>query len=41
MVPVGRVTDEWPFVGGIDALASHETGGVVAFGDSQGRAWRE
>src|SRR5918911_4127382 len=33
-MPVGRITDEWFFVCGIDVLASHETGGVVALGDS-------
>ena len=33
-MPVGKITDEWYFVSGIDVLASHETGGVVALGDS-------
>src|SRR5262249_58091550 len=33
-MPVGKITDEWFFVSGIDVLASHETGGVVALGDS-------
>ena len=33
-MPVGKITDEWFFVSGIDVLASSETGGVVAFGDS-------
>ena len=33
-MPVGKLTDEWFFVSGIDVLASHETGGVVALGDS-------
>ena len=33
-MPVGKITDEWYFVCGIDVLASEETGGVVALGDS-------
>jgi lysophospholipase L1-like esterase len=33
-MPVGKITDEWFFVSGIDVLASRETGGVVALGDS-------
>ena len=33
-MPVGKITDEWFFVSGIDVLASNETGGVVALGDS-------
>jgi lysophospholipase L1-like esterase len=33
-MPVGKITDEWFFVSGIDVLTSHETGGVVALGDS-------
>ncbi len=33
-MPVGTITDEWYFVSGIDLLASKQTGGVVAFGDS-------
>lgn len=33
-MPVGKVTDEWFFVSGIDVLASAETGGVVCLGDS-------
>jgi lysophospholipase L1-like esterase len=33
-MPVGKITDEWFFVSGIDVLASAETGGVVALGDS-------
>jgi lysophospholipase L1-like esterase len=33
-MPVGKLTDEWFFVSGIDVLASAETGGVVALGDS-------
>ena len=33
-MPVGKITDEWFFVSGVDVLASSETGGVVALGDS-------
>ena len=33
-MPVGKITDEWFFVSAIDVLASEETGGVVALGDS-------
>ncbi len=33
-MPVGTITDEWYFVSGVDVLASIETGGVVALGDS-------
>ncbi len=33
-MPVGKFTDEWLFLSGIDVLASPETGGVVAPGDS-------
>ena len=33
-MPVGKITDEWYFVSGIDVLAPPETGGVVALGDS-------
>jgi len=33
-MPVGKITDEWFFVSGIDVLASTDTGGVVALGDS-------
>jgi lysophospholipase L1-like esterase len=33
-MPVGKLTDEWFFVSGVDVLASPETGGVVALGDS-------
>ena len=29
-MPVGKITDEWFFVSGIDVLASSETGGVIA-----------
>ena len=34
VMPVGTITDEWFFVSSIDVLASKETGGVVALGDS-------
>jgi len=34
VMPVGRITDEWFFVSGVDVLASPQTGGVVALGDS-------
>jgi lysophospholipase L1-like esterase len=34
VMPVGRITDDWYFVGGVDVLASSDTGGVVAVGDS-------
>jgi len=33
-MPVGTITDEWFFISGVDVLASTETGGVVALGDS-------
>ncbi|MCG8546383.1 MAG: SGNH/GDSL hydrolase family protein [Alphaproteobacteria bacterium] len=33
-MPVGKITDEWFFVSGVDVLASDETGGIVALGDS-------
>ena len=33
-MPVGKITDEWFFVSGVDVLASEETGGIVALGDS-------
>jgi lysophospholipase L1-like esterase len=33
-MPVGKITDEWFFVSGIDVLALGETGCVVALGDS-------
>jgi lysophospholipase L1-like esterase len=33
-MPVGKITDEWYFLSGIDVLAPPETGGVVALGDS-------
>jgi len=34
VMPVGRITDDWFFVNGIDVLAATETGGIVALGDS-------
>jgi lysophospholipase L1-like esterase len=33
-MPVGRLTDDWYFVCGIDVVAPKETGAVVALGDS-------
>src|SRR6202795_3764458 len=33
-MPIGKMTDEWFFVSGIDVLASKKTGCVVALGDS-------
>jgi len=33
-MPVGRLTDDWYFVCGIDVVASEEAGAVVALGDS-------
>lgn len=33
-MPVARVLDQWFFLSGIDVVASPETGGLVAFGDS-------
>jgi lysophospholipase L1-like esterase len=33
-MPVGKITDEWFFVSGIDVMASQETGGIVTLGDS-------
>ena len=33
-IPAGRITDDWYFLSGIDVLASHDTGGIVALGDS-------
>ena len=33
-MPVGNITDQWFFLCGVDVLASAETGGVVALGDS-------
>ncbi|HET7881607.1 MAG TPA: GDSL-type esterase/lipase family protein, partial [Acetobacteraceae bacterium] len=34
VMPVGRITDDWFFVSGIDVLASADTGGIVTLGDS-------
>ena len=34
VMPVGRLTDDWYFVNGIDVLAPAETGGIVALGNS-------
>lgn len=34
VMPVGKITDEWFFLAGVDVLASGEAGGVVALGDS-------
>jgi lysophospholipase L1-like esterase len=34
LMPVGRLTDDWYFVCGIDVAAPQETGAVVAVGDS-------
>ena len=34
VMPVGRITDDWFFVNGIDVLATTGTGGIVALGDS-------
>jgi lysophospholipase L1-like esterase len=34
VMPVGKITDEWFFVSGIDVAATQETGGVVCLGDS-------
>ncbi len=33
IMPVGRITDDWFFVNGIEILASADTGGIVALGD--------
>ena len=33
-MPVGRLTDDWYFVCGVDVVAPRETGAVVALGDS-------
>jgi lysophospholipase L1-like esterase len=33
-MPVGKLTDDWYFVCGVDVLAAPGTGGVVALGDS-------
>ena len=34
VMPVGRLTDDWYFVSGVDVVAPRETGAVVAVGDS-------
>ncbi|HEX3884691.1 MAG TPA: SGNH/GDSL hydrolase family protein [Stellaceae bacterium] len=34
VMPVGKITDEWFFVSGVDVVAAPETGGVVCLGDS-------
>ena len=34
VMPVGKITDEWFFVSGVDVLAPAAAGGVVALGDS-------
>ncbi|PPR63907.1 MAG: hypothetical protein CFH10_00383 [Alphaproteobacteria bacterium MarineAlpha4_Bin2] len=34
VMPVGKITDEWFFLAGVDVLAGPETGGIVALGDS-------
>ena len=34
VMPVGSITGDWFFVSGVDVLASSETGGAVAIGDS-------
>ncbi|HUA56145.1 MAG TPA: SGNH/GDSL hydrolase family protein [Candidatus Sulfotelmatobacter sp.] len=34
VMPIGNLTDQWFFLCGVDVLASRETGGVVALGDS-------
>lgn len=34
VMPVGRITDDWYIVAGIDVLAEAGTGGIVALGDS-------
>jgi lysophospholipase L1-like esterase len=34
VMPVGNITGDWFFVSGVDVLASADTGGVVALGDS-------
>ena len=33
VMPVGRLTDDWYFVNGIDVMAAEEAGGIVALGD--------
>jgi lysophospholipase L1-like esterase len=34
IMPVGRLTDDWYFVCGVDVVAPRETGAIVAVGDS-------
>ena len=34
VMPVGKITDEWFFVSGVDVLAAPDTGGIVTLGDS-------
>ena len=34
VMPVGKITDDWHVVAGIDVLAEADTGGIVALGDS-------
>jgi lysophospholipase L1-like esterase len=34
VMPVGRLTDDWYFVCGVDVVAPKETGAIVALGDS-------
>jgi lysophospholipase L1-like esterase len=34
VMPVGKITDDWYFVCGVDVMAAAETGGIVALGDS-------
>src|SRR6266404_4256967 len=34
VMPVGRITDDWYFVCGVDVVAPKETGAIVALGDS-------
>jgi lysophospholipase L1-like esterase len=34
VMPVGALSDQWYFLSGVDVLASGETGGIVALGDS-------
>jgi lysophospholipase L1-like esterase len=33
-MPVGRLTDDWYFISGVDVVAPNEAGGIVAVGDS-------
>ena len=33
-MPVGKITDEWYFLCGVDVMASKDFAGIVAFGDS-------